>query len=238
MVSAPAMLIDIPLQKFSKGRLQLVEAQGTLWSGQGQIEMNDATGHNTLREQVGVYATWHWQAEGLLHAHLVYQVKLGSDPTPSFPITLSWSGLELNDADIKLPAELLGHSLPKLAALGLTGDLRIQVTRLSIRSGELKGDATLAWSAAASTLTPVSPLGDYELYIEGNGPVIHSTLRTLQGPLQAPLQLDGHGSWGNGDKSGFLATAHITAPFQSQLAPFLRLIAVEHSDGSFALQFH
>ncbi len=222
IASAPAMLINTPLQKFSGGQLHLVEAQGTLWSGQGKIEISDTTEH----------VTWHWQPERLLHAQLAYQVKLGSDSTPPFPLTFSWSQVELANADIQLPAELLGHGLPKLAALGLSGDVQIHITSLSITPKGTKGNATLAWRAAASTLTPVSPLGDYELYIEGRGPVIHSTLRTLQGPLQ----LDGQGSWGNGDKSGFLATARITAPFQSQLAPFLRLIAVEHSDGSFELQ--
>jgi len=78
----------------------------------------------------------------------------------------------------------------------------------------------------------VSPLGDYELRLEGEGPAGRATLHTLQGPLR----LDGKGSWMHGDSPAFLAMARVPPQHQQQLAPLLRLIAVERGDGSFELQ--
>jgi len=229
-VTAPATLIDSQLQNFSDNQLHLVEAQGTLWSGKGKIEMLDASGQAALIKKVA----WRFQAKELWRAHLVYEVNFNQDSYKPFPLTLSWSKIELENIEFNLPAEIVGLGLPKIAALGLTGDVFIHILNLSITGNKRQGIASLQWQHAGSTLTPVSPLGDYELYIEEAGSATHSTLRTTQGPLQ----LDGKGSWGDGQTSGFLATAHIAPAFQQQLAPFLRLIAVEHGDGSFELQLN
>jgi general secretion pathway protein N len=80
--------------------------------------------------------------------------------------------------------------------------------------------------------TPISPLGDYELRLDGEGATVHAYLRTIQGPLR----LEGKGSCANGDHPVFLATARIPARHQQQLGSLPRLIAVEYGDGSFELQ--
>ena len=136
--------------------------------------------------------------------------------------------------DISLPATVLGLGVPKLAPLGLTGDVLIHVTSLSIARNRMEGNATVHWRAAGSSLTPVSPLGDYELRLDGEGMTVHAFLRTIEGPLQ----LEGKGSWTQGDSPAFLAMARVPPQHQQQLAPLLRLIAVERSEGRFELQLN
>ena len=63
------------------------------------------------------------------------------------------------------------------------------------------------------------------------GPSLHAVLRTLEGPLQ----LDGEGTWSNGVPPSYVATARVPAQHQEQLAPLLRLIAVERGGGRFEL---
>jgi general secretion pathway protein N len=150
----------------------------------------------------------------------------------SFPLTISWPRIEIADVDIRLPATALGLVSPKLAALSLTGEVQLQIASFSVGRDAMLGGAMLLWRSAGSALSPVSPLGDYEMRFEGEGPVIRTTLHTLHGPLQ----LDGQGSWADGRNLGFLVTARIPPEFQEQLWPFLRLIAVERGDGSFELQ--
>jgi len=227
IATAPATLVDAGLRRASDGRLRLAEAQGTLWSGTGQLEIRDASG------RTGVAKTLDWRVVpgSLLRGHLVCEVGL-DQAAKRFPVTISVSRIELANADISLPAAVLGLGVPKLAPLGLTGDVLVHVTTLSIGRSATRGGATLQWRSAGSALTPVSPLGDYELRIEGEGPVVRATLRTLQGPLQ----LDGKGSWTRSDSPAFLAIARVPAQHQQQLAPLLRLIAVERGDGSFELQ--
>jgi general secretion pathway protein N len=227
ITTAPATLVDAGLQRASNGRLRLAEAQGTLWSGAGQIEIRAAGGRTGIAKSF----TWLVLPASLLRGHLLYEVKLDQAARP-VPVTISFSRIELAGADINLPAAVLGFAVPKLAPLRLTGDARLHIESLSVGRSGMQGNATLQWLAAGSALTPVSPLGDYELRVKDDGAVIHASLRTLQGPLQ----LDGKGLWAKGGKPAFLATARVAPQQQQQLAPLLRLIAIERGEGSFELQ--
>jgi len=227
VATAPATWVDAGLQRASHGRLRLADAQGTLWSGSGQIEIRDTGG----RAGVIKGLAWRVMPESLLRGHLVCEVAL-EQATRRFPVTISLSRIELANADISLPAAVLALVVPKLAPLSLTGDVLIHVATLSIARDGMAGNTTLQWLAAGSALTPVSPLGNYEIRIDGEGMTVHAFLRTLDGPLQ----LDGKGSWTQGARPAFLATASVPPQHQQQLVPLLRLIAVERGDGSFVLQ--
>lgn len=227
--TAPATLIDTVLQRASQGKLRLAEARGTLWSGSGQIEVRDAAG----RAGIARALDWRVVPKSLLRAHLGLEVGL-EHATRRFPVTISLSRIELANADIRLPAMVLGLGVPKLAPLGLTGEVVIHVANLSIARDTLEGNATLQWLAAGSTLTTVAPLGNYEVRFDGEGMKVHAYLRTIEGPLR----LEGEGSWTLGNNPAFLAKASVPAQHQQELAPLLRLIAVERGKGNFELQLN
>jgi len=230
IVMMPATLLDTALERASGGRLRIAEAQGTLWEGAGQLELLDASRQNGIAK----HFAWRFLPGSLLRGHVVCEVEL-DDATKRFPVTISLLRVEVAQADVTVPAAALGLGVPKLAPLGLTGDLRLQVKSLSlpIAGGVGVGaNATLQWRRAGSTLAPISPLGDYELQLVGDGALIRATLRTLAGPLQ----LDGKGSWASTASPAFMATAHVAPEHQQQLAPLLRLIALDRGNGNFELQ--
>lgn len=229
IVTAPATLVDGGLQRASQGRLRLAEAQGTLWSGSGQIEIRDVAALTGVTRSL----TWRVMPASLLRGHLICEVAL-EKPEKRFPVTISLSRIEMENADITLPASVLALGVPKLAPLGLTGDVLIHVARLAIARDTMEGNATLQWRAAGSTLTPVSPLGDYELRLDGEGMTIHAYLRTIEGPLA----LEGDGSWKRGASPVFQAMARVPTEHRQQLAPLLRLIAIERDQGRFELQLN
>jgi hypothetical protein len=227
IATAPATLVDAGLQRISQGKLRLVEAQGKLWSGSGQIEIRDAGGRTGIAKSIA----WRILPASLLRGHLVCEVEL-EQTRQSFPVTISLSRIELANADIGLPAAALGLGVPKLAPLGLSGELLLHVASLTIERGQIQGSASLQWRDAGSVFTPISPLGDYEASFDGVGATVNVLLRTLHGPLQ----LDGKGSWANGGSPNFLGIARVPPQHQQQLDPLLRLIAVESGSGSFTLQ--
>lgn len=226
-IMAPASLVDYGLRQASEGRLRLTETGGTLWSGSGQLEMRDRTQRTAVARSIA----WRMLPLYLLRAQLRCEVTLDQAAKP-FPVTLSPSQIEVTDADISLPAAALGLGEPKLAPLGLTGDVLLHVARLVLGRNAIIGSATLQWRGAGSAFARVSPLGDYELRFEGEGATVRASLRTLQGPLQ----LDGKGSWTSGSNPAFLGSARIAPEQRQQLAPLMRMIAVERGDGNFELQ--
>jgi general secretion pathway protein N len=221
---APATLIDARLQRLGEGTLRLAEARGSLWSGDGWIEVRDAHGWAGIARRLA----WRVLPESLLRGRLVAEVELDQAARP-FAVTISPSHLEIGAARIRLPAAALGLGMPRLAPLRLTGEVLVDISHLSLARGHAQGAATLQWLAAGSALTSVSPLGDYEVRFTAAGAAVQAALRTLEGPLQ----LDGKGSWSNGAPPRFVATAQVPAAQLEQLAPLLRLIAVERGAGRF-----
>ena len=226
IATAPATLIDARLDQASAGGLRLAEASGTLWSGTGQIEIRDANRDSGIAKNMA----WRIRPAYLLRGKLLYEVTLDHAPR-HFPVTISSTQIEVVNADINLPAAALGLGTPKLAPLGLTGDMLLHIARLAVGRNSIQGNATLQWRGAGSAFTRISPLGDYELRLEGSGTAVKASLRTLQGPLQ----LDGQGSWASGRNPEFRGTARVPPPQQQQLAPLLRMIAVERGQGRFEL---
>ena len=226
VASAPAALIDARLAQASASGLRLAEASGTLWSGTGQIEIRDANRNSGVAKSIA----WRIRPAYLLRGRLRFDVAL-DHAAQGFPVTISLSGVEVVNADINLPAAALGLGAPKLAPLGLTGDMLLHISRLAIGRGSIQGNATLQWHDAGSAFTRISPLGDYELRLDGDGAALRASLRTLQGPLQ----LDGQGSWASGRNPVFRGNARVPPPQQQQLAPLLRMIAVERGAGRFEL---
>ena len=226
VVLVPATLIDVQLQRASHGRLRLAEAHGSLWSGAGWIEIRDAEGKAGVAKRLA----WRVLPVSLLRARLVAEVGLDQAAKP-FPVSISLSRMEIADAGIRVPAAVLGLGLPRLAPLRLSGEVLISVPRLSVERGRVDGEATLQWRAAGSALSPISPLGEFEVQIKAVGPAVHAALSTLNGPLQ----LEGKGTWSNGARPSFLVAARVPAQHQEQLAPLFRLIAVERGAGSFEL---
>lgn len=225
---APASLVDVGLQRISQGRLHLVEVQGTLWLGSGRIELRDAQG----RTGAAKHMAWHLRPESLLRGQLAGDIQLDREGS-HFPVTVSMSGFEIGKVDVRLPAAALGLAVPRLAALGLGGELEVQIPGVIIERGQLRGRVAVRLRSAGSTFMPVFPLGDYELNLDGQGAAVQLLLHTLQGPLQ----LDGKGSWVIGHKPDFLAVARVPPQHVQQLDPLLRLIAVERGAGRFELQF-
>lgn len=227
LVFAPASLLDAALHEASNGRARLAEASGSLWSGSGQLEARDASGQRGIGRQV----SWRFRPRSLLAGRLGFDVALGRSPK-DFALHFSPSGLEMGDADFILPAATAAVALPQLLPLDPRGELLVHVSRLSITVDKVSGDVMVQWPNAGSSLTPVSPLGHYQLHIRDGPSGLHAALRTLAGPLH----LEGDGAIGAGGHPKFRASARIDPERQAQLEPFLRLVAVERGDGVFELQ--
>lgn len=227
IATAPATLVDGVLRRASAGRLHLSEARGTVWSGAGRVELLDASRQAGIAKSIA----WHLSPVSLLSGRVVCEVELDS-PAKRFVVSLSPSRIELTDAHISVPAASLGIVLPKLAPLGLGGDLQAHIVELVIAGGAVHANATVLWRAASSIHSRASPLGNYELRFANPGAAMTAVLRTLDGVLQ----LDGSGTWVKGAMPAFQATARVAPQQREQLEPLLRMIAVERGAGNYELR--
>lgn len=224
---APATVLDAILVRSAAGTLRLAEADGTLWAGKGRLEARDALG----TKGIGTDLAWHFEPQLLLRGRLGFQVRLAG-ATKRLSLGFFPGGVEIEDADFFVPASVLGLVLPRMALIGPSGELHVQAARLTVAGRNPAGQAVVTWQSAGVALAPVSPLGDYEFRLESVSAGWDASLRTLKGPLQ----LTGKGSSRDNRPFVFKINARVEPQMQSQLVPFLRLIAIEREPGNFELQ--
>lgn len=232
LVTAPATLIDSKLGNRTAGHVRLTAAEGTLWTGRGSVEIRNDTGAALLTREL----RWRLEPHQLLFGRVAWQLGFADDAAPG-AVSASWSRIEVSQLDLALPAAAVAQALPAMHGYGFGGQVQVHVDTMAFGQEGTAGNATVQWLGASSDLAPVSPLGSYELRLQSLEAAMAISLRTLHGPLQGPLQLEGAGTLA-GASYKFTGVARVSTGEHAVLAPFLRLFAVENPDGSFALQFN
>lgn len=228
-VLAPATLLDAGLRHATNGTLRLAQAHGTLWSGSGRLEIVNAA----ATAGVGKDLSWTLRPGALWRGRLDFEVAIDHAASP-FPVHISVRRIDLANVDFTLPASALGVAVARIAPLGPRGELVFHIAKFSRVAGNVAVDAGMTWRDASSALTPIAPLGTYQLQVNDAAGLVTAALRTRSGPLQ----LEGNGSSRDHGPLVFSATARVDGPHRAQLTPLLRLIAIERSNGDFALQFN
>ena len=199
------------------------EAQGSLWSGAGWIEVRDADGSAGVAQAPRLARA----ARVACCADACWPKSSHQDAKP-FPVALSLSRIEIADAGIQLPAAALGLGLPRLAGLRLTGEVQVSIPRLSLERGRIDGDATLQWRARR--LGAHAGLAARRLRGAHSRPSAPTcTRRCARSKARCSSRAKAPGR--TAQAPSFLATARVPAQHQEQLAPLLRLIAVERGAG-------
>jgi general secretion pathway protein N len=176
-VRAPAAWVGDWLH--AQGRLRLVDARGTLWSGSALLGMSDG------RQVLLVPGRLSWTiglagiAAGRVTAEIVH-------PALAAPlrVTVAARSIAVSAGQAELPAALLVVLGTPFNTVRPGGALGLRWSDAEIRSGALAGALQIDWREAQSALSPVAPLGSYRLQITGSGDITRVQLDTLRGPLR------------------------------------------------------
>ncbi len=215
-----AYLVPV-IEAQTQGRITLGEAQGTLWNGSAFI------GSAASRDEAItplLPGRFNWRISPLILFGRVDADLMNSESLAQ-PIHLSgtWQEISLSSAAINLPAERLASLGAPLNTLQPSGEMRLswQNLRISLLQGEaqLSGVMNLAMQNIASRLSPIDPLGTYNLDFIWHGTRADVALSSTQGPLL----LAGKGDLDNG-RLHFSGTARAAAGHESELANLLNLL--------------
>ncbi|HLQ26187.1 MAG TPA: type II secretion system protein N [Acidiferrobacterales bacterium] len=185
---APAKWATWGLARLSQGRLNLNQATGSLWHGQGELVLFQP---GTPLYHVG-HATWRINPLPAVIGRLsLYLQVSGASTEMAGHIGLARGGVQLHDLKAAFPPALLTTFYPAAALIAPAGQMRFNASTLRIERTGIEGEAELIWQNAASNLSSVNPLGDYRLYLNGRGKIAAVNLETTRGDLH----LSGKGEW-------------------------------------------
>ena len=231
IIEMPASWFAWGMHKYSRGAVQLDPIAGSLWHGDGRllIYYPRTTPHNLGNVQ------WRINPLRLFTGQIQTNWRTDSpDMHVNATLRLGAGKFTLLDTEAALPAQAATAFYPAASLISPEGQLRIQISKLTMDRNGITGGGDIQWQNAGSSLTSVHPLGDYRLEITGAGKSAKLKLSTLRGALE----LTGQGSWQ-------IANSHIQfnglanpRERSGDLAPLLNLLGDDQGGGRRRLAFN
>jgi general secretion pathway protein N len=176
-VRAPAVWVADWMQ--NHGRLRLVDARGTVWSGSAMIGVSDGRQVLLIPGRI----SWKIGLAAVTSGRVTAEVTHSSLPAP-LAVSLAPRLITVKAGQSELPAALLVALGTPFNTIRPGGALGVRWTDMEIKDGALAGGLQIEWREAQSALSPVAPLGSYRLQIAGAGDTARVQLDTLRGPLR------------------------------------------------------
>lgn len=221
---APARWLSAALAEASQQRVQLRDAQGTLWQGSAQLSLGAGAG---TQDRARLPGRIQWRIRPSLQGATLV---LTSDCCLEGDWTWQWSpriaGWSARSSDLasplRLPSALLAGLGTPWNTLQPQGTLALTTQALSLQQQagrwDIQGAATLDALQMSTSLSTLKPVGSYRLALAG-GATPALQLQTLDGSLK----LQGQGAW-IGGRLRFDGSAEAAPERAEALANLLNII--------------
>jgi general secretion pathway protein N len=233
----PAAWLGPMVERQTGGRLTLGDAQGTLWRGSAFVGGAPGEGGSVTPLLPGRFS---WRLSPLVLFGQV-SMDLANDKALGQPVRISgsWSQWQVSAGELLLPAEGLAGLGAPLNTLAPSGAIRLSWNLLDIaRQGQtvaVQGRTVLSLSDMGSRMSPIKPLGSYEMTMDWRGQRTDLVLRTLRGALL----LSGSGTLENG-RLRFSGQAQAAQGYEDTLGNLLNLLGqrrMVNGKNTIALEF-
>ncbi len=235
LIFAPAQWVARGIAGVSGERVQLLNPQGTVWKGSGQLVFAAGEGSDT-RTLLPGRIQWQIQGSGSRGLSLALQADCCLREAWVWSVQASAAGIVLNSSELPESqplvwptAMLVGLGTP-WNTLKLDGNLALSTRQLSLRweagRWSIDGRSQLDATQMSTSLSTLKPVGSYRVTVIG-GPTPTLDLSTLDGSLQ----LSGSGRWVAG-RLQFEGQASAAPERAEALANFLNIIGRRQGDRS------
>jgi general secretion pathway protein N len=205
----PAAWLGPIVERQTGGRLTLGDAQGTLWRGSAFLGGAPGAGGAVTPLLPGRFS---WRLSPLvLVGNVALQLENPLALSQPLRVDGSWSQWQVSPAELLLPAEGLSGLGAPLNTLAPSGVMRLKWSALELvrqqQAVAVNGRTVLTMSDMGSRMSPVRPLGSYELAMDWQGQQARLNLTTVRGALllsgsgtldRGRLQFSGQASAANG----------------------------------------
>lgn len=237
LIFFPATWMMLILEKQTAGHFTLGDAHGTLWSGSAFIGSAPGGSDPVTPLLPGRFS---WRLSPMILLGRV-DAELENTEALSQPISVTgnWHQWHVSPGAILLPAERLAALGAPLNTVQPSGQMRLswEPLQLTQQNGkfEMAGAMNLEMNDLASRMSPIKPLGSYDLALDWNGAQASVKLKTAKGPML----LNGSGILSNGQLQ-FSGTAQAETGQEQGLANFMNLLGQRRKEGDkdvIALEF-
>ena len=228
VLTMPASFIAARARAAAPGRIELSEAQGSLWSGSARARFAAPGGH-LIFERI----EWRLLPTRLMAGRVAFDVKAtGHGLEGHGQLARGFTRWELRDVAARGEVEALIPLAPLFATWRPEGTLAISSPALDWDDDDARGDLRAEWKDAAVSISQVRPLGTYRLDAHAEGGLAKLTLATVEGALRIAAQ----GTFMPPTRLTLSGDARAEGAQSRALEPLLDLIGPRRPDGARALE--
>jgi Type II secretion system (T2SS), protein N len=226
---APASLLDTQVQKHSNGALALKNAEGSIWSGEGDFTLQLPGSEMTLLPKI----KWRSSPLDLISGKIKGEL-MGTGGSFTGFFEMSQGEQILRDVKMKLPAASLAAAAV-LASLSPVGDMDVSFPSAKFNPQGGTGNGTLVWNNASVQLPNTAQrlsLGNVQADITLEGAATRFVLRNQGG--QAALSGGGVMQRGSPLAIDIALAPNETAPIDVRVA--IAQLGKADASGAYRLQ--
>ena len=198
LIWAPARWLAWGVAQASQGQVQWLDPRGSVWAGSAQLALSGGTGS---RDPQALPGRLHWTLKpGWTGLQLGWLADCCMAQAANLQVQAGWSTWQLQSSDhsSQWPAALLTGLGAPWNTLQPDGQLQLQTRSLQLQWAQgrmqMKGLAELQVQNLSSRLSPIKPIGSYQLQLRGT-PEGTSTPSLQLSTQQGPLLSSGEGQW-------------------------------------------
>ncbi|MFN8770237.1 MAG: type II secretion system protein N [Neisseriaceae bacterium] len=213
----PSWVLGSALDKYSQHKLKLYDTQGTFWSGSGLLVATDS------KTQSAPLILLNWSVA--LGFSKFVDVKFFVGNNQLVDIYLNKQGLYLDSLNMSLSMGQVTQLFGLIKNLGLSGNINMSSKQVHLGTKN-EGIFNIKLTSVSSSISPVNPLGDYNINFDtGSGAI------QVSSDNNSSLLLSGSGSLNSLILSGRIAPSK-----KDKLLQFMTIMGLPQPDGSYSLK--
>ena len=228
VLSTPASFIAARARAAAQGKIEMSEAQGSLWSGSARARIAAPGGH-LIFDRI----EWRLVPARLMAGRIAFDLKaVGHGLFGHGQLARGFTRWELRDVKATGEVDALIPLVPLAATWRPAGTLAIAAPSLDWDDNDARGSLTAEWRDAAVSISEVRPLGTYRLDARAEGGPAKLTLATVDGALR----ISGQGTFTPPSRLAVSGEARGEGPNAKALEALLDLMGPRRPDGARALE--
>jgi general secretion pathway protein N len=228
VAGVPASFIAARVTELSGDRVNVFDAEGTVWHGSARARVIAAGGPLFIDS-----VEWRFLPARMAAGRLAFGLRASA---PGFEaqaeVGRSLSEWEARDASVRTQGAFVAALSAMAANLRPGGVMTAAVAALRWTDSTVNGSGTFEWRDAAVALSQVQPLGTYRVEATGEGSVVRFSVSTIEGALR----LSGRGDFTLPSRLSFSGETRAEGPQAALLDPLLDLVGPRRPDGTRPLE--
>lgn len=216
----PAWVLGSIVANISNDRLRLYNTTGSFWHGSALLVVSSEKAHKS-----SPLLLTNWNITAGITKFIDIKFNVGN--TQIADLYLNKHGVNLDNLDVSLSLVQLSQLADIVSSFGLSGNLEI-LSQHILLGNKLSGQLTLKLGSVSSGLSPVNPLGSYQVKFKA----LDNTFDLTSTP-GSNLTLDGQGS-----TTGLTLTGRIAPDKKAQMLEFITVMGVAQADGSYKMKIY